>query len=227
MTTLTIVDMAGYPAQSVSEQALVGSPSNHLNAYSDSHSEVNTQGVNYLMYVFKDMMFKGNTKGKGKPLHGNTHSKVLKEFTHLVTTGTNKISFMQFCDSNVAKSGKQSNVTRYNTFIDKQLAEVRLPVVRSTIKIESVEHFTQLGTNIAKSSTQNTYGHANQKRRTIIEFGDVLETQQEEVQARIEANLRVHQSNSRERLKAGRQTEDNTLALEGSITVQDQRAMTF
>ena len=108
ITTLTIVDMAGYPAQTSPEQANVGSPRNHLKAYSDNHSEVNTSGVNYLMYVFKDMMFKGNTKGKGKPLHGNTHSKILKEFTHLVTTGTNKLSFMQFCagNQNLAKTGK-------------------------------------------------------------------------------------------------------------------------
>ena len=92
-----------------------------MKAYSDNHSEINTQGVNYLMYVFKDMMFKGNTKGKGKPLHGNTHSKILKEFTHLVTTGTNKISFMQFCtgNNNLANNKKQNNYSRYSTFVDK------------------------------------------------------------------------------------------------------------
>ena len=133
---------------------------NHLKAYSENHSEINTQGANYLMYVFKDMMFKGNTKGKGKPLHGNTHSKILKEFTHLVTTGTNKISFMQFCNENLGET-RPNNISRYNTFIEKQLADVRLPVVKSAIRIESVEHFASLGTNITKSSKQNTYGHAN------------------------------------------------------------------
>ncbi len=29
-------------------------------------------------------------------MHANISSKILKEFTNLVTTGTNKISFLQF-----------------------------------------------------------------------------------------------------------------------------------
>ena len=63
------------------------------------------------------------------------------------------------------------------------------------------------------------YGHANQKRRNIIEFGDVVAMYQEEAQARLEANMRVQQSNSRERLKASKPNEDVTLALDGSITI--------
>ena len=73
------------------------------------------------MYVFKDMMFKGNQKTKSQPLHGNAHSKLFKEFTSLVSSGTNKISFLQFreADSGHIRNTKAGSYTKYNTFVDK------------------------------------------------------------------------------------------------------------
>ena len=56
--------MAGYPGRA-SQDTMAHPHGNFVRAYSDSHSEVNTTGANYLMYVFRDMMFKGNQKAKG------------------------------------------------------------------------------------------------------------------------------------------------------------------
>ena len=124
ITTLTIVDMARYPGKVGQESSKMNSPRNFVRAYSDNHSEINTTGVNYLMYVFKDMMFKGNQKAKGQPLHGNIHSKLFKEFTSLVSGGTNKISFLQFreADNSHSRNTKAGSYTKYNAFVDKQLA---------------------------------------------------------------------------------------------------------
>ena len=72
------------------------------------------------MYVFKDLMFQGNQKSKGQPLHGSAHSKLYKEFTNLVTSGTNKISFIQFreAENGYSKNGKSVSHTKYNAFVD-------------------------------------------------------------------------------------------------------------
>ena len=77
VSTLTIVDMAGYPLKPKVAQ---GVPKNHLNAYQEKYSELNTQGINYLLYVFKDMLFKENQKDR-QQAHANISSKILKEFT--------------------------------------------------------------------------------------------------------------------------------------------------
>ena len=53
--------MAGYPLKPKVAQ---GVPKNHLNAYQEKYSELNTQGINYLLYVFKDMLFKENQKDR-------------------------------------------------------------------------------------------------------------------------------------------------------------------
>ena len=57
MSSMTIVDMAGYPLKAKQAQNV---PKNHLSAYQETHSELNSQGINYLLYVFKDMIFKEN-----------------------------------------------------------------------------------------------------------------------------------------------------------------------
>ena len=61
MSTMTIVDMAGYPLKPRASEKL---PKNHLNAYTDKYSELNSQGINYLLYVFKDMIFKESQKDR-------------------------------------------------------------------------------------------------------------------------------------------------------------------
>ena len=80
ITTLTIVDMAGYPGKVGQESSKMNSPRNFVRAYSDNHSEINTTGVNYLMYVFKDMMFKGNQKAKKSLFSFVSRKKPLSHF---------------------------------------------------------------------------------------------------------------------------------------------------
>ena len=61
VSSMTIVDMAGYPLRPKASEKL---PKNHLNAYTDKYSELNSQGINYLLYVFKDMIFKESQKDR-------------------------------------------------------------------------------------------------------------------------------------------------------------------
>jgi len=44
------------------------------------------------------MLFKENQKDR-QQMHANSSSKILKEFTSLVTAGSSKISFLQFCSA--------------------------------------------------------------------------------------------------------------------------------
>lgn len=59
VSSITIIDMAGYPLK---PKKIQGLPKNHLHAYQEKYSELNSQGINYLLYVFKDMLFKENNK---------------------------------------------------------------------------------------------------------------------------------------------------------------------
>ena len=52
--------MAGFPQKTKQQQ---GVP-NHVSAYQEKYSELNSQGINYLLYVFKDMLFKENQKDR-------------------------------------------------------------------------------------------------------------------------------------------------------------------
>ena len=172
------------------------------------------------MYVFKDMMFQGNQKSKGQPLHGSAHSKLFKEFTNLVTSGTNKISFIQFkeTENGYSKNGKSASNTKYNAFVDSQLAKVRIPLIKSSVKIESEEQFINFGV----SSKQKL------QRRQIIEFSELVEQQQEEAQAKHEANIRIQQSNSRERIKlANQKSEERTLTMQGSNLILEKQSQTL
>ena len=54
VSSLTIVDMAGYPEKPKQQ----GVPKSHVHAYQEKYSELNVQGINYLLYVFKDLIFK-------------------------------------------------------------------------------------------------------------------------------------------------------------------------
>ena len=64
LTSLTIVDMAGYPSHdkmsNTANPGDAGTAKSFIHNYKEGHSEINANGVNYLMYVFKDMLFQGN-----------------------------------------------------------------------------------------------------------------------------------------------------------------------
>lgn len=65
-------------------------------------------------------------------MHANSGSKILKEFTNLVSNGSNKISFLQFnSEDYAADRGVVSQASqRYETFISRHLAQIRMPLVR-------------------------------------------------------------------------------------------------
>ena len=142
VSTMTVVDMAGYPLKAKATQKV---PKNHLNAYTDKYSELNSQGINYLLYVFKDMIFKESQNDR-QQVHQNSSSKILKEFTNLITTGTNKISFLQFSSEMFFQDQGQASsqaTQRYETFISKHLSQIRMPLVKPSSKVYSLDQFPE------------------------------------------------------------------------------------
>ena len=119
-------------------------------------------------------------------MYANCSSKILKEFTNLVTSGTHKISFMQFSseqymnDQNSASQATQ----RYENFIPKHLSQIRMPLVKSTTKVQRAEQAVDL---IANSS-------GKQNRKVIIHYSQVAQQFRKEQQMRNEANAKVNAS---------------------------------
>ena len=89
-------------------------------------------------------------------MHAKKSSKILNEFSNLVSTGTNKISFLQFNSemfSSEKSQGQSSQATqRYETFISKHLSQIRMPLVRPSAKLYSSENFAEHAVHSSKQS---------------------------------------------------------------------------
>ena len=186
MSTLTIVDMAGFPLKTKQAQYL---PKNHLNAYQEKYSELNSQGINYLLYVFKDMLYKESQKDRQQQMYANSSSKILKEFNQLVTQGTHKLSFLQFCNeeycSDPAKASQSTQ--RYESFIYKHLSQIRLPLMRPQQKVYRPEQVTECQ---VVSQSQN----GKSSRKQLITFESFIRVLSNSLQAKIVANNKVNAS---------------------------------
>lgn len=126
LVTLSMVDLAGHPdGKSNDGFAVPGtSPSHEIN-----------NSLNYLLFIFKDLMYSGkslhkNSKAiqdisalKGPKL--NKSSLILKEFNKLFALGQFKPSFLHLGTDDVDQKSK------YDKFIDQTVKQIRIPVIKA------------------------------------------------------------------------------------------------
>ena len=74
----------------------------------------------------------------------------------MITTGSNKISFLQFCidekilNHNSAEDGAAATsqaTMRYESFIPRHLSQIRMPLIKPTTKMYSIDSLAEFVTS--------------------------------------------------------------------------------